>query len=141
MSDHRPPKHLKSGLPGLPSTETWEEHNRTSAAAGRARAIARLTCQHRGCTESLAFLELDPDSTAPILRLAIRAPWTNESRDDRAILHRLRLRGATDPTADAVYLAVPRMREGERVEFLCRHGHESRFGRGHLAQRLRGVLP
>lgn len=129
------------GTPALPSIATHEAHNRRMAGAARQRAIARLVCQSRGCVEGLGFLEFDPDATVPTLRIAIHAPWAFEPSDDAQVLHRVRLRGATDRTSDAVYIGLPTMRQGQRVEFVCRHGHESRFGPGHLAGRLRAVLP
>jgi hypothetical protein len=140
MTD-RPARHHRLGSPrGLPSVETHRALNRAKAAEGRDRAIHRLVCQERGCREGLATIELDPESAEPRLRLVVRAPWAAEETTDRRALHRIRLRGATSPDADAVYLRLPDWPRGARLEIICRHGHESRFGAGHIAQRLRTLL-
>jgi hypothetical protein len=131
------PRHHRLGSPGLPSVAQWEAENRASARNDRDRALVRLVCQTRGCREGLAMLCLHPEAG---LALSVRAVWRNEPTDDPRVVHRIRLRGATDTISDPVYLIPGGWRKGSRLEFVCRRGHESSFGAGHLAQRLRAVV-
>ena len=136
----RPSRHHRTGIAKLPSIAAWVEGNRKAAAQRRERAIGRLVCQERGCAEGLATIEIDPDATPLRLHVAVSAPWFNEVSTDPLVLHRIRLRGATDQISDAVYLTVKTWPKGSRIELVCRLGHLSKFGAGHLAQRMRGVL-
>lgn len=141
MSPRRPVRHLRLGTPALPSVASWRARNQREAERDRGAGVGRLVCQSRGCHEGLATLKVGTEEARFVLVLAIHAPWLFEEAVDRDVIERIRITGATDQVSDAVYVRVPQpWPRGSRIEIVCRHGHESRFGAGHLAQRLRALL-
>lgn len=139
----RPPEVLSVNVPtqgdgATVSVRSLRSKNRASVGA----SLLKLHCRSRGCHERIADLEISTDRSdrGPTLRLAIHAPWVNESttESDAAILaqigrqpaglgsvRRLRLTGAFDPEVSPVSMEFDHWRPGSHVEIVCRHGHVS----------------
>ena len=110
-----------------------------AAALARQRATARLVCLERGCRESVGYVEIYVRDGRPVARLEIRAPHAYEPSDDARAMHgtRIRLTGAIDGRRDVALLEFSEWSPGARILLVCRHGHESAYGAGELARRLR----
>lgn len=128
-------------VPPMPSDEEWERHNESSARAARPNVILRLPCQTRGCRERLGALEFTAEPME--VRVAIRAQWKSEPTADARVYQRIRVLGATDPTADAVFIELDHWPRGSVLQLGCRLGHDwSEFAPRDLARRAaRDVLP
>lgn len=143
----RPRRYL--GLPRplqqpRPSRREYAAEVERGAAEARPGVITKLVCQQRGCAERLAFLDVDTSTLdrGPTIRLAIRAPWVSEERQPKDVA-RIRLTGATSPDSEPMFVEIAGTRwpKGGRIVITDWHGHVSTYGAGHLACRLRAVLP